>query len=378
MIYLDNPATSIKKPKVVYDAMYKNTVNFSVNTGRGGHSASISGAKGIINAQEELAMLFNISAPERIAFTCNATHALNMAIAGILKPDDHAIITSMEHNSVIRPVHKICDYTMVYANEKGEILPKDIEKAIQSNTKLIIATHVSNVCGSVLPIKEIGKICKKHNIPFLLDSAQSAGILPIDVEDMNVSLLAFSGHKGLMGPLGTGGLYVKEGIELSPLIVGGTGTESKSFLQPTQFPDILHSGTMNTPAIMTLATAVKYVRNVGCENILNHEKHLAQQLISSLNNIRGVKVYGLTHGNRNGTVAFNIKDIDSQTASDILNREYSIATRGGYHCAYPAHITLGTESGGAIRAGFGYFSTKRDMEKLALAVYKMSKNNNNM
>jgi len=214
MIYLDNPATSMQKPACVLSAMDRNTRNASVNAGRGGHRASIMGASGIGETQEVLADFFGIKNPERIAFTCNATHALNMAIAGILKPDDHAIITSMEHNSVIRPVHKICDYTMVYANEKGEILPKDIEKAIQSNTKLIIATHVSNVCGSVLPIKEIGKICKKHNIPFLLDSAQSAGILPIDVEEMNVSLLAFSGHKGLMGPLGTGGLYVKEGIEL--------------------------------------------------------------------------------------------------------------------------------------------------------------------
>lgn len=377
MIYLDNPATSMRKPKVVCDAMYKNTVNFSVNTGRGGHSASISGAKGLANAQEELAMLFNIDSPDRIAFTCNATYALNMAIAGILKKDDHAIITSMEHNSVIRPVHKICDYTMVYANDKGEVNPFDIENAIKSNTKLIAVTHVSNVCGTILPINEIGRICKKHNIPFLLDSAQSAGILPIDVEDMNVSLLAFSGHKGLMGPLGTGGLYVKEGIEISPLIVGGTGTESKNLNQPTQFPDILHSGTLNTPAIMTLAAAVNFVRHAGCDNILYHERTLAEKLIQSLKNIDDVEVYGLINGNRNGTVAFNINGMDSQTAADILNREFGIATRGGYHCAYPAHVTLGTDSGGAVRVGFGYFSTKKELDKLVFAVYKMAKNKNN-
>lgn len=377
MIYLDNPATSMRKPKQVCDAMYHNTVNYSVNAGRGSHGASLTGIKGIIGAQEELALLFNIPTPERIAFTQNATYALNMAICGLLKKGDHAVITSMEHNSVLRPVHKMCDYTSVRANKNGEINPDDIEDAIRENTKLVAVTHASNVCGTIMPVKRIGEICKKHNIPLALDSAQTAGVVEIDVQDMNVSLLAFSGHKGLMGPLGTGGLYVHEDISLSPIIVGGTGSHSMSLTQPDIFPDMLHSGTMNTPAIMTLATAVKFVRNAGTDRIFEHEAALAKKLCSELRNIQNVKVYGLEKGNRNGTVAFNIMGMDSQTVSNILGKEYGICVRGGYHCAYPAHVTLGTEKEGAVRVGFGYFSTSKELLKLVESVNKIAKNPHN-
>lgn len=373
MIYLDNPATSMKKPKIVYDMMYKNTINYSVNAGRGGHFASIKGADGIIKAQEELAGLFNIKTPERIAFTQNATYALNMAISGFLTPKDHAIITSMEHNSVLRPLHRLCSYTIVKADKNGIINAKDLENAILKNTKLVITTHASNVCGSIMPVYEIGKICKKHGIPYLLDSAQTAGIIPIDVEEMNISMLAFSGHKGLLGPLGTGGLYLSENIDLVPLIVGGTGTESANRNQPKAMPEMLHSGTMNTPAIMTLAESVKYIKRIGVNNIGNHEKNLAIYLIDGLLNIDGVKVYGIKDGERNGTLAFNIKSADSQEISDILNNDFSIATRGGYHCSYIAHKTLGTEKTGAVRAGFGAFSTKSDADALLLAVNRISK-----
>ncbi|MBQ7751943.1 MAG: aminotransferase class V-fold PLP-dependent enzyme [Clostridia bacterium] len=371
MIYLDNPATSMKKPKIVYDMIYKNTVNCSVNAGRGGHFASIRGAEGIIKTQETISELFNIKTPERIAFTPNATYALNMAISGFLSPHDHVIITSMEHNSVLRPVHRLCSYTIVKADKRGVINPRDIESAIQKNTKLIITTHASNVCGTVMPVYEIGKICKKHGIPYLLDTAQTAGIIPIDVEEMNVSLLAFSGHKGLLGPLGTGGLYVADNIDLEPLIVGGTGTESANRNQPKNMPDMLHSGTMNTPAIMTLADSIKYITGIGVKNIGMHEKNLAIYLIDGLLNIGGVEVYGLKNGDRNGTVAFNIKNADSQEISDILNSDYQIATRGGYHCSYIAHETLGTEKTGAVRAGFGAFSTKDEANALLFAVSKI-------
>lgn len=373
MIYLDNPATSMKKPKIVYDMMYKNTVNYSVNAGRGGHFASIKGAEGIIKTQETLADLFNIKTPERIAFTQNATYALNMAISGFLTPRDHVIITSMEHNSVLRPVHRLCSYTIVKADREGVLNPADIERAILKNTKLIITTHASNVCGSIMPVYEIGKICKKHGIPYLLDTAQTAGIIPIDVEKMNVSMLAFSGHKGLLGPLGTGGLYISDEIDLSPIIVGGTGTESANRNQPKNMPEMLHSGTMNTPAIMTLAESVKYIKSVGVENIGMHEKELATYLIDGLLNIDGVKIYGRRSGERNGTVAFNIKDADSQEISDILNNDYKIATRGGYHCSYIAHETLGTEKTGAVRAGFGAFSKKEEADALLAAASKISK-----
>jgi len=373
MIYLDNPATSMKKPQIVYDMMYKNTVNCSVNAGRGSHFASIRGAEGIAKTQEELAELFNIKTPERIAFTQNATYALNMAISGFLSPRDHVIITSMEHNSVLRPVHRLCSYTIVKADNQGIINPADIQHAILKNTKMIITTHASNVCGTIMPVYEIGEICKKYNIPYLLDCAQTAGAVEIDVEAMNVSMLAFSGHKGLLGPLGTGGLYVSDKIELNPVIVGGTGTESGNRNQPKTMPDMLHSGTMNTPAVMTLAESVRYIKNIGVKNIGAKEKNLAVYLIDGLLNIDGVRVYGLRDGNRNGTVAFNIGNLDSQEVSDILNNDYKIATRGGYHCSYIAHETLGTQKTGAVRAGFGAFSTKQEADALLLAVSKIAK-----
>jgi len=373
VIYLDNPATSMRKPACVLSAMAKNTRNASVNAGRGGHRASIMGAEGIAETQEALADFFGIENPERIAFTQNATYALNMAIMGFLSPRDHVIITSMEHNSVLRPVHRLCSYTVVSANGEGEINPKDIERAIRRNTKMVITTHASNVCGTVMPVYEIGKICKKYGLAYLLDSAQTAGIIPIDVDKMGVSMLAFSGHKGLMGPLGTGGLYVAENIHLSPLIVGGTGSRSESKTQPDNMPDLLHSGTLNTPAIMTLKTAVEYINSVGIKNIEEKERRLAEYLISGLKNIAGVRVLGKDSGSRNGTVAFNVGDMASGEVADILDRDYGIMVRGGYHCAYLAHKTLGTERVGAVRVGFGVFSDKGEADALLYAVNRIAK-----
>lgn len=373
MIYLDNPATSMRKPACVLSAMSKNTRDFSVNAGRGGHRASVKGATAIGETQETLAEFFGIKNPERIAFTQNATYALNMGITGFLTRRDHVIITSMEHNSVLRPVHRLASYTMVEANEKGEIDPKQIERAIRKNTKMVITTHASNVSGTIMPVYEIGAICKKYGLVYMLDSAQTAGIIPIDVEKMGVSMLAFSGHKGLMGPLGTGGLYVAENVRLSPVIVGGTGTYSKNKYQPTDMPDMLHSGTLNTPAIMTLKTAVEYINSMGIRNIEEKERNLAEYLISELKNIKGVTVYGLEKGQRNGTVAFNIGDLASGEASDMLDRDFGIATRGGYHCAYTAHQSLGSEKTGAVRVGFGVFDTKKEADSLIFAVNKIAK-----
>lgn len=372
MIYLDNPATSIKKPACVISAMAKNTGSFSVNAGRGGHSYSIKGATAIGETQEVLAEFFGIKNPERIAFTQNATYALNMGITGFLTRRDHVIITSMEHNSVLRPVHRLCSYTIVEANSRGEIDPTQIERAIRRNTKMVITTHASNVCGTIMPVYEIGEICRKYGIVYMLDSAQTAGIIPIDVEKMGISMLAFSGHKGLMGPLGTGGLYVSENVRLSPIIVGGTGTGSKSKYQPEEMPDMLHSGTLNTPAIMTLKTAVEYINSVGIESIEEKERSLAEYLISGLKNINGVTVYGKESGNRNGTVAFNVGNLESGEVADMLDKDFGIAVRGGYHCAYMAHQSLGSEKTGAVRAGFGVFDTKKEAESLLFAVNKIA------
>ncbi len=370
MIYLDNAATSLKKPISLYPSMLWNTVFNSANSGRGGHFYSIRASELIYKTTESLCTLFNIKSPEQIAYTHNATLALNMGILGILDKDSHVIITQMEHNSVLRPVHKICRYTMVRADSMGRINPKDIEKAICDDTKMIICTHASNVCGTIMPIDEIAKIAHRHNLYFMLDAAQSAGSIPIDVEKTGIDIMAFSGHKGLMMPMGTGGIYVKEGISLNPTITGGTGSLSESLIQPDFMPDMLQSGTLNAPAIISAKKSVDFILSETVEAIHKKESYLATRVINDLKNIDNVTVHS-PEIYRNGTVAFNIKNKNSIEVSDILNREFGICTRGGWHCAYPAHTALGTEKTGAVRASFGYFNTEKHAKKLIDAIYKI-------
>ncbi len=378
VLYLDNAATSYRKPAAVYASMLKNTVINSANAGRGGHFYSIRTAKGIYETSESLCRLFNISSPERIAYTPNATYALNMGILGVLSENSHAVITQMEHNSVLRPVYKTCKYTMVRANNKGEINPRDIENAIKPNTSMIIMTHASNVCGTVLPIRECAKIAHRHGLIFMVDAAQSGGCLPIDAEKDNIDLMAFSGHKGLMTPLGVGGLYVREGIRLKPIITGGTGSMSESLVQPDFMPDLLQSGTVNAPAIIAAKKSIDLIIRETPKAIGEKEKAVAVYLTEELKNMDNVSVYGLENGNRNGTVAFNVKGIDSVRTAELLNNDFHICTRGGWHCAYPSHEALGTSKTGAVRASFGYYNTKKDADRLLDAVYKISKGTENM
>lgn len=373
MLYLDNAATSYRKPTAVYLSLLKNTITNSANAGRGGHSYSIKAAKGIYETTEKLCELFNIPSTERLAYTQNATLALNLAILGMMSESSHTVITQMEHNSVLRPIHKTCRYTMVKADKFGRVNANDVEKAICLDTKMIIMTHASNVCGTIQPIEETAKIAHKHGLLFMVDAAQTAGCLPIDVQKTGIDLLAFSGHKGLMTPMGVGGLYIKDGIMPNPVITGGTGSMSESITQPDFMPDILQSGTLNAPAIIAAKKSIELILKETPQAIGEKEFYIAKRLINSLKNIPGVMVYGLEKENRNGTVAFNIDGIDSVTASDILNNEYGICTRGGWHCAYPAHVALGTEKSGAIRASFGYFNSKKDADRLANAIYKISK-----
>ncbi len=371
MIYLDNASTSIKKPIGVYRELFKNTLFSSFNAGRGTYKKSIGGVLGVMDTRESIAELFNIKNPMQIAFTQNATYALNLLIFGFLKPEDHVIITGVEHNSVLRPVHRHKNYTVVKADKKGNVKASDVEEAILDNTKLIICTHASNVSGSIEPISEIGKTAKKHGIKFLVDSAQTAGIIDIDVEKMNIDMLAFSGHKGLMGPLGTGGLYVAEEIRLKPLVVGGTGSLSESFTQPGIMPDMLQSGTQNTPAIISLKEGVDFVKKHRGE-IFDKEKALATEFIEGLLNIKGVKVYGNIKTNRNGTVAFNIGNKDCVEVATRLEEDYKILLRSGFHCSPLAHRSLGTEKTGCIRASFGFFNTEKDVKKIIFAINKIS------
>lgn len=372
-VYLDNAATSAKKPIGVYRTLFKNTVFKSINAGRGTYKKSIGAALGMLDTAESISELFNIDDISQIAFTQNATYALNFLIYGFLKPQDHVVITQLEHNSVLRPVHKHGNYTIVKADSKGNINPENIKKAIKDDTKLVISTHASNVCGSIQNIEKIGKIAHLRGAAFLVDSAQTAGIVDIDVKKMHIDMLAFSGHKGLMGPLGTGGLYVDEKISLKPVVVGGTGSLSESFTQPDIMPEMLQSGTQNTPAILALKSGVDFVKKHKGE-ILKKETELAKEFIDGLLNIKGVTVYGNVNDRRNGTVAFNINDMDCIKVASWLEDEYKILVRSGLHCAPLAHMALGTSDRGCIRASFGFFNNKKDVKKALFAVNKIAEN----
>lgn len=375
MLYLDNAATTLKKPFGVRGSMIYNTIRYSVNAGHGGHFYSIKGAEGVYKTSEKLAEFFGCDNPERIAYTQNATHALNAGIRGYVKRDEHVVTTAMEHNSVLRTLEEWCQYTVVDAESDGTVRPEKIKKAITPKTRLVVVNHASNVCGTVQDIEKIGKIAKGKGVAFMVDGAQSAGAIPIDVKKMGIDMLAVSGHKGLMSPLGVGALYVAEGIELEPLITGGTGSDSKNLSQPRQMPDIIHSGTMNAPAIIACGRGIDYINKRGIKEIGEYELYLAMRLIEKLKNMDNVLVYGkTTKDDRNSTVLFNIKDRDSTEISGILNDKFGIATRGGYHCAYLAHKAIGSEKLGGVRASFGVFNTIYAVDSLADAVYKLSKN----
>lgn len=366
MIYLDNAATTARKPIGVYRALMWETLFHSSNAGRGTHRESLRATEAIINAQDEIGMLFNIKKPQNIVFTQNATYALNLAILGTLGNGGHAIVTQMDHNSVLRPVYRLGNYTVVNADTDGYVCVKDIERAIRPDTKMIIMSHASNVCGTVQNIGAVSQLAKSNGIMFMIDAAQTAGVVPIDNEILGADFIACAGHKGLMGPLGTGCLYVHSPRKLIPVITGGTGSNSELKEQPRNMPEMLHSGTMNTPAISALAEGVKFVRNHGADEIGAYESELANELRNRLANMSHVKIYGSPP--QIGTVAFNIKGMGSDEAAAKLT---GFALRAGFHCAPLAHEALKTQKTGAVRASFGYFNKKSDAVKLADAIYKI-------
>lgn len=373
MIYLNNPATTIKKPVSVTNTLFKETLFSSVGGGRDLSKQSQDATEKITSVQDLIAELFNIHTPERICFTQNATYALNLGVSGVLSKNDHIIVTQMDHNSVLRPGVRHGNYTIVKADREGFVNPKDIEKAIKENTKLIVSTHVSNVSGSIQPIAEFSKIAHKHGALFLLDAAQSAGALDIDNDKINADMIAFSGHKGLMGPLGTGGLYVSEKVDLKPIITGGTGSNSKDLTQPSYFPDILHSGTQNTPAITALGEGVRFVLKKGTDLIITHERDLAEAFMDKISKCDRLHILGTTERQRrNGTVSFTIDGMTSGEVSELLLKNYGIVSRGGWHCAYEAHKALGTEANGATRVGFGIFNNYHEVKKAAKAVLEIA------
>ncbi len=369
MMYLDNAATTLKKPFSVYARLMLAMVFDGGNAGRGGHKESMKAVRAIVDAQDAIAQLFNIQTPENIVFTQNATYALNTAIFGTVRDKKHIVVTQMEHNSVLRPAYLIGNCTVVNASREGIISAADVEKAIRDDTALIVCTHASNVCGSIQPIEEIGRIAREKNIPFLVDTAQTAGAITINAEKMNADMIAFSGHKGLMGPLGTGGLYIKNPEKLLPFAVGGTGSNSESVYQPDFMPDKFHSGTMNTPAISALAEGVKFVIKHGADAIGEYEKRLSDCFKKNLLNMENVEVYGSDRSV--ATVAFNIEKMGSEETFERIGGK--AAVRAGYHCAPLAHKALGTEDRGAVRASFGIFNTMRDVRKMTDCIFRISK-----
>lgn len=377
MIYLDNAATTYPKPSSVYKNVMKAMKEYGANPGRGSHAMAIEGAKVIYETRELLAELFNLDNPMNAIFTFNATDSLNIAIKGILNSGDHVITTEMEHNSVLRPIKELekigVENTIVKCSSDGTVSLSDIENAIKDNTKLIVTTHVSNLTGTIFPIEEIGKICKKHGLLYLLDASQGAGVLNIDLKKHNIDFLAAPGHKGLLGPQGTGILLINNDIDLRQLKEGGTGSQSSSLMHPDFYPDKLEAGTHNLPGIAGLNAGLKYILNKGTELIYSHEKNLLDIFIKELRKNRKIKIYGpesIEH--RSGVVPINIEGMDSSEVANILDSSYSIAVRPGLHCAPLAHKAIGTEKIGAVRFGVGPFNKKADIMEAVRALNEIT------
>lgn len=378
IVYLDHAATSWPKPESVKEAMVQAMDIAGANPGRGSHQMAVQASRVLFHTRRKLAELFHIHNPNDIVYTFNTTLALNMAIKGIVNSGDHIITTMMEHNSVRRPLeylkkHKQVEVDYLPLDDQGHISISMLEQSIRHHTKLIVVSHSSNLLGSILPLEEIGRIARKHHIHFLVDAAQSAGVLDIDVERMSIDMLAFPGHKGLLGPQGTGGLYIHPSIDVEPLIHGGTGSQSEAIDQPTVRPDRYESGTPNTIGIAGLGAGVDHVLKMTTERIYQHEWKLTQLLMEGLGQIPGIQTLGPGLGEpRSGLVAFYSEKIDAAELAFKLDREFGIAVRAGYHCTPLAHESAGTAKQGAVRASFGVNSNEREVAILIAAVRELA------
>jgi cysteine desulfurase family protein len=378
MYYLDNAATTFPKPQQVYDKIYKVMTEYGANPGRSGHKLAIKAGREIYATRELLAGFFNVKDPFNIVFTASATESLNIAIKGILKTGDHIITTSMEHNSVLRPIKELekigVEHTIVWANDLGQIDVDRIKNEIKENTKMIVTTHISNLTGTIMPIEEIAKIAKKYGVIYLVDAAQSAGVYDIDISRLGMDLLAFPGHKSLLGPQGTGGLYIREGLDIDNLMQGGTGSDSHSLIHPNIMPDKFESGTPNSPGIIGLGEGINFINNTGIANIRKYEEELTEHFIREASKIDGLTIYGPKNTDlQAAVVALNLDNMDSSELAYILNEEFDIYVRPGLHCAPLAHKTIGTLDQGAVRFSFGYFNNHEEIEYSIKALNKIRK-----
>lgn len=368
-VYLDNAATSSRKPESVKKAILNYYENIGASPGRGGYNDSIKAGRIILEARSKLADFFNVPKPEQIVFTHNVTYALNMGLKGVLKNNDHVITTTMEHNSVLRPLKGleqkgIIEVDYIQCADDGTLDPKKIQKYIKNNTKLIVITYASNVTGTLMPVQEIADIAEKNGVYFFLDTAQAAGAYEIDFQKLKTDFLAFTGHKGLMGPPGTGGFALSQKLSnnMDSLIEGGTGSISDQEYQPDFLPDKFESGTLNTPGIAGLKAGVEFIETKGLDNIRQHELKLAEMFIDNLKQIDDINIYGPVDIEKQApTISITHKEHDLGQLSYILDDKYGIMTRSGLHCAPFAHKTIGSFPEGTLRFSIGYFNTEDEI-----------------
>ncbi|WP_300331785.1 aminotransferase class V-fold PLP-dependent enzyme [Fusobacterium sp.] len=364
--YFDHSATSNPKPKQVIDSVVEALTNFNGNPSRSSCRKSIEIERRIFGIREKIANFFNIKNPLQIAFTKNSTESLNFAIKGSNLENCNIITSVIEHNSVLRPLNSLRDnknvsLSYIHPHKETSEVINEILSLITPNTKAIVLNHISNVTGYIFDIEAIGKICKKYNLLFIVDSSQSAGFLPIDVEKSNIDILCFTGHKSLMGIQGIGGIFVREGVELSPVLEGGTGSFSKFERQPQKMPELLEAGTNNIPGIFSLGAGIDYINEIGLDKIRDHEYKLTKFFIDEISKIPEITIYDNFNIFRGPVVAINIKNISSSELSDILSEEFNIYTRSGFHCAPLVHKYLGTYESGCVRFSFGYSNTMEEV-----------------
>ena len=373
-IYLDNAATSFPKPKEVATAVYDFMVNNGTSSGRGSYKKAMQSDYIVYECRKLIGKLFNFDNPKKVVFTSNVTDSLNIAMRGILKENDHVITSSLEHNAVWRCLKTLerdinIKIDTVECSKDGITNPQDIKKYIKKDTALIVFTQASNVLGTIQPIREIGAIARDHNIPFLVDSAQSAGAMKIDVKEDNIDILAFTGHKSLLGPMGTGGLIINTDIDIKPLKAGGTGGDFAYEYQPDYYPNHLETGTSNVSGIAGLREAIKFLNKEGIENIHNKEKELTKYALEKLETVKDIEIYGPKDCEKMlSVISFNIKDKRPEDVGSILDQKYDIMLRAGLHCAPTAHSVIGTKERGTLRIGLGYFNEKEDIDKLVEAL----------
>ena len=381
MIYLDNGATTLQKPECVREALLEAMASMG-NSGRGVHDASLYAGRTIYRARESLAELLGAAAPEQVVFTANATESLNLVLGGLFGPGDHVITTVCEHNSVLRPLYRLQGVELSVLPVKAEageerqagILAYDeLESLLRPNTKALIITHASNLTGNITDLEQAAAFAKKHSLLLIVDAAQTAGAVPMDMERMGIDVLCFTGHKGLYGPQGTGGICVRPGLSIRPLKVGGSGIHSFDREHPSEMPAALEAGTLNGHGIAGLGAAARWLLETGVEQIRAREQALLRRFVDGVKEVEGVTLYGNPDLNRRtGIQSLNIRDYDSARVADWLYEDYGIAVRGGAHCAPLMHEALGTREQGAVRFSFSYFNTEAEADEAAAAVRELA------